>query len=216
MDKLTRAKLAIQKLEACYPDAECSLTPKDPFRLLVAVRLSAQCTDARVNIVCEDLFEKFKTPEDFAYGDIEKLEKIVYPCGFYKVKSKDLMNMSRRLIEHYNGVVPDTIEELLTLPGVGRKSANLIVGDIYGKPAIVCDTHCIRIANRLGLIDTKDPTKAEMALRKIIPPFDGMMFCHRLVWHGRAVCDARRPLCDNCCLFEICERNGIKQDDRKK
>lgn len=216
MDKQKRAKLAIQKLKECYPDAECSLTPKDPFHLLVAVRLSAQCTDARVNIVCEDLFKKYKTPEDFANADIAELEKVIYPCGFYKVKSKDLINMSRRLIEHYDGIVPDTIEELLTLPGVGRKSANLIVGDIYGKPAIVCDTHCIRICNRLGLINTKDPTKAEMELRKIIPPDEGMMFCHRLVWHGRAVCDARRPKCDKCNLFEICERNGIERNENRK
>lgn len=207
MDEKQRALEIVRALKEEYPDAVCSLESRNALELLIATRLSAQCTDARVNIVTKELFSKYKTAEDFANADIADIERIIYSCGFYKTKARDIVNMCKMLIEQYNSVVPDTIEELTKLPGVGRKTANLIVGDIYGKPSIVTDTHCIRISNRLGLADSKDPYKVEMRLRELIPPEESGMFCHRLVYHGRAVCRARGPLCSECCLKNLCKYN---------
>ncbi|MBE5944672.1 MAG: endonuclease III [Lachnospiraceae bacterium] len=212
MTKKQRAIEVIERLKKEYPMAECSLDYDQPWKLLVEVRLAAQCTDARVNEVVKELYAKYPTIEALAYAPVEDIEAIVKPCGLGKSKSKDISACMKILHEEYNDVVPDNLDELLKLPGVGRKSANLIVGDIYGKPAIVTDTHCIRITNRIGLVDNiKDPKKVEMALWKIIPPEEGNDLCHRLVYHGRAVCTARtKPYCDKCCLNEICKKNGVK------
>lgn len=206
MNNKERAEKIVESLEKCYPDAECSLESRDALQLLIATRLSAQCTDQRVNIVTIDLFAKYKTAEDFAKADIKDIEKIIHSCGLYKTKARDIINMSKMLLSDFGGEVPDTIEKLTKLPGVGRKTANLIVSDIYGKPAVVTDTHCIRISNRLGLVDTKDPAKVEKELRAVLPPEKSADFCHRLVYHGRAVCKARKPDCDNCCLKDLCEK----------
>ena len=193
----------IEALETLYPSAECALEYHgDPWRLLVMGRLSAQCTDARVNIVCKELFAVYPDCASMAEADLPTLEKLIYSCGFYKMKAANLRDFSKILLEHYDGRVPDTMEDLLTLPGVGRKIANLILGDIYHKPAIVADTHCIRISNRLGLCDTKDPTKVERALVPLIPGEKSSDFCHRLVWFGRDVCMARSPRCAACPLHE--------------
>lgn len=212
MTKKQRAIEVIERLKKEYPMAECSLDYDQPWKLLVEVRLAAQCTDARVNEVVKGLYAKYPTIEALAYAPVEDIEAIVRPCGLGKSKSKDISACMKILHEEYNDVVPDELDELLKLPGVGRKSANLIVGDIYGKPAIVTDTHCIRITNRIGLVDNiKEPKKVEMALWKIIPPEEGNDLCHRLVYHGRAVCTARtKPYCDKCCLNEICKKNGVK------
>lgn len=210
MKKQERALKIIEALEINYPDAHCSLESRNALELLIATRLSAQCTDERVNIVTKDLFSKYKTAEDFASADISDIEKLIHSCGLYKTKARDIVAMCQKLVDEYNSVVPDTIEELVKLPGVGRKTANLIVGDIYGKPSYVTDTHCIRLSNRLGLSDSKDPYKVEKELRLVIPPEKSGMFCHRLVWHGRAVCKARAPMCDDCCLREYCPRIGVK------
>jgi endonuclease-3 len=206
MTNQERALAAIQKLKELYPDAECSLDyiPEKPYELLISVRLAAQCTDARVNLVTPVLFKKFPTLDSLANAKVEDVEEIVKPCGLYKTKAKDIVAACKMLRDEYNGILPDTVEELTKLPGIGRKTANLIVGDIYGKPAVVCDTHCIRITNRLGLSETKDPVKVEKQLRKILPPEESNMFCHRLVHFGRAVCKARKPDCQNCILSEIC------------
>ncbi len=208
--KKERALKAVEILKELYPDAICSLTASNPFELLVAVRLSAQCTDARVNIVTPALFDRYKTIEDYAGADIKDIEKYIHSCGFYKSKAESIVGMAQRILSDFDGKVPDTIEELITLPGVGRKTANLIVGDIYGKPAIVVDTHCIRITNRIGLVAEKDPKKIEFALKKIIPAEEGSDFCHRLVLFGRDICSARKPLCDECKMREICKRVGVK------
>jgi len=210
MKKKERALKIIEALEINYPDAHCSLESRNALELLIATRLSAQCTDERVNIVTKDLFAKYKTAEDFASADISDIENIIHSCGLYKTKARDIVAMCKMLVNEYNSVVPDTIEELVKLPGVGRKTANLIVGDIYGKPSYVADTHCIRLSNRLGLANSKDPYKVEQELRRVIPPEKSGMFCHRLVWHGRAVCKARAPMCDDCCLREYCPRIGVK------
>ncbi|CDZ25135.1 endonuclease III [[Clostridium] cellulosi] len=210
MNKQERALKIIEALEINYPDAHCSLESRNALELLIATRLSAQCTDERVNIVTKDLFAKYKTAEDFASADISDIENIIHSCGLYKTKARDIVAMCKMLVNEYNSVVPDTIEELVKLPGVGRKTANLIVGDIYGKPSYVADTHCIRLSNRLGLANSKDPYKVEQELRRVIPPEKSGMFCHRLVWHGRAVCKARAPMCDDCCLREYCPRIGVK------
>ncbi len=201
-----RALAAIQKLKELYPDAECSLDyiPEKPYELLISVRLAAQCTDARVNLVTPVLFEKFPTLEALASAQVEEIEEIVKPCGLYKTKARDISATCKMLRDVYGGVLPDTVEELTKLPGIGRKTANLIVGDIYKKPAVVCDTHCIRITNRLGLSDTKDPAKVEKQLWKILPPEESNNFCHRLVHFGRAVCKARKPDCGSCILADIC------------
>lgn len=199
-----KAILVCDELEKLYPDAVCSLVYSKPHELLIATRLSAQCTDARVNIVTKDLFEKFKTIDDFADADIIDIEEIVKPCGLYKTKAKSIKEMCVQLREDYNYTLPDTIEELTKLSGVGRKTANLIMGDIFHKPAIVTDTHCIRICGRLGLTKNKEPVKVENDLRKIVPPEKGSDFCHRLVLFGRDTCKARGEKCSECSLSHLC------------
>lgn len=212
MTKKQRACAIIDLLRQEYPDAECSLDYDEAWKLLVSVRLAAQCTDARVNIVVEGLYAEYPTVEALANAPVEEIERIVKPCGLGKSKAKDISACMKILHEKYNDKVPEDFDALLALPGVGRKSANLIMGDVFGKPAIVTDTHCIRLVNRFGLVDgVKEPKKVEMALWKIIPPEHGNDFCHRLVYHGRAVCTARtKPDCENCCLKEVCKRVGVK------
>ena len=206
MTKKQRALEIIERLKKEYPDAGCTLDYDQAWKLLVSVRLAAQCTDARVNIVVEKLYEKFPDVDALADAPVEEIEAIVKPCGLGHSKARDISACMRMLKEKYNGKVPDDFNKLLKLPGVGRKSANLIMGDVYGKPAIVTDTHCIRLCNRIGLVDgIKDPKKVEMELWKIIPPEESNDFCHRLVDHGRAVCTARTtPHCDMCVLNDIC------------
>ncbi len=216
MAKTKKEKLAleiIERLRVEYPDAECSLDYDQAWKLLVSVRLAAQCTDERVNIIVEKLYEKYPDVEALAAADVEDIEAIVRPCGLGKSKAKDISACMKILRDQYECQVPQTFEELLALPGVGRKSANLIMGDVFGEPAIVTDTHCIRLVNRMGLVDNiKEPKKVEMALWKIIPPEEGNDFCHRLVYHGRAICTARtKPYCDKCCLQDICLKKGIKK-----
>ena len=205
MTKKQRAALAVQALKKEYPLEICSLTYSDPLQLLIATRLAAQCTDARVNLVAPVLFRRFPTLESFCEGPVEDIEEIVRSCGLYKTKARDILAMCRMLRDVYGGAVPDTVEELTKLPGVGRKTANLVVGDIYGKPAVVTDTHCIRICGRLGLSEGKDPLKVERQLWKILPPAEANDFCHRLVLHGRAVCTARNPDCASCCMLPFCK-----------
>lgn len=211
MTKKERAQKAIEILKEVYPEAVCSLTASNPFELLVAVRLSAQCTDARVNLVTPALFEKYKTLDDYCNAKIEDVEKIIRPCGFFKTKAKSIVEMAQQVKNDFNGVVPDTIEDLITLSGVGRKTANLIVGDVYGKESIVVDTHFIRISNRLGLTKEKDPKKIEFEMKKIIDKNEGSDFCHRIVLFGRDTCSARKPKCDICPLKEICKQTGVKK-----
>lgn len=211
---MTKKKLAlevIERLKKEYPDAGCTLDYNEAWKLLVSVRLAAQCTDARVNVVVQDLYAKYPTPEALAAADVDDIEKIVRPCGLGKSKARDISACMKILVEEYGGKVPNDFDALLKLPGVGRKSANLIMGDVFGEPAIVTDTHCIRLVNRIGLVDgIKEPKKVEMALWKIIPPEEGSDFCHRLVYHGRDVCTARtKPFCDKCCLADICAKNGV-------
>ena len=198
------ALLAIESLKKEYPDAICSLVYTDPLQLLIATRLAAQCTDARVNMVTPALFERFKTVDDFANADVAEVEHYIKSCGLYKTKARDIVAMAKVLKEDFGGVVPDTIEQLVTLPGIGRKTANLIVGDIFHKSAVVVDTHCIRITSRLGFHSIKDATKIEKMLREILPPDESNDFCHRLVLHGRAVCQARTPKCKQCCMNSFC------------
>ena len=211
---MTKKELAleiIQRLKEAYPDAGCTLDYNEAWKLLVSVRLAAQCTDARVNVVVQDLYAKYPTVEALAEAEPEEIEAIVRPCGLGKSKARDISACMRMLRDEYGGKVPDDFNTLLRLPGVGRKSANLIMGDVFGKPAIVTDTHCIRLTNRMGLVDgIKEPKKVEMALWKIIPPEEGSDFCHRLVMHGREVCTARtKPYCDRCCLKDICPKIGV-------
>lgn len=198
---------AIYALKKEYPDAICSLNYSDPFELLVATRLSAQCTDARVNMVTPALFERFKGINAFADADVEEVGEYIKSCGLYKTKAKDLVKMAQQLREDFNSTVPDNIEDLTTLSGVGRKTANLIVGDVYKKPAVVVDTHCIRITRRLGLHNEKDAGKIEKILKSILPPEESNDFCHRLVLFGRETCTARSPKCDTCPLSEFCPKN---------
>lgn len=207
MRKKERALAIIELLKKEYPNTGCSLEYDDPWKLLVSVRLAAQCTDARVNVVVKDLYSKFPTVEALAKASVEDIEAIVRPCGLGKSKAKDISGTMKILYEKYDGKVPDNFDKLMELPGVGRKSANLIMGDIFGEPAIVTDTHCIRLVNRFGLVNNiKDPKKVEMELWKIIPPEEGNDFCHRLVDHGREICTARtKPYCDRCCLKEVCK-----------
>lgn len=211
MDKKELTWEIIQRLKAEYPDAGCTLDYNEAWKLLVSVRLAAQCTDARVNVVVEKLYEKFPDIQSLAEAKVEEIEEIVRPCGLGKSKAWDISACMKILQEEYGGVVPENFDALLKLPGVGRKSANLIMGDVFGKPAIVTDTHCIRLVNRFGLVDQiKDPKKVEMALWKLVPPEEGSDFCHRLVYHGRDVCTARtKPYCDRCCLEDICGKCGI-------
>lgn len=206
------AKEIIERLKAEYPDAECSLEYDEAWKLLVSVRLAAQCTDERVNIIVEKLYEKYPDVKSLADADVDKIEEIVRPCGLGRSKAKDISACMKILRDKYDCQIPKTFDELLALPGVGRKSANLIMGDVFGEPAIVTDTHCIRLVNRMGLVDGfTEPKKVEMALWKIIPPEEGNDFCHRLVYHGRAVCTARTtPYCEKCCLNDICKKNGVK------
>ena len=211
MTKKQRALEIIDRLKKEYPDADCTLDYDQAWKLLVSVRLAAQCTDARVNMVTPVLFGKYPTLQALAEADEQDISDIVRSCGFYKTKSHDISQTCKILVRDYDGVVPDTVEELIKLPGIGRKTANLVVGDVYGKPAVVCDTHCIRITNLLGLTDTKDPAKCETELRAILDPAESNNFCHRLVLHGRAVCIARRPQCEKCVLREICAHaQGVK------
>ncbi len=205
MEKKEIALKAVEELKRLYPDAICSLEADDPFQLLVATRLSAQCTDARVNLVTPALFAKYPTVQAFADADIKDVEELIHSCGFFRQKAKDIVGMAKDIIEKFHCKVPDTIEALTTLPGVGRKTANLIVGDVYNKPAVVADTHLIRISNRLGLTDTKDPLKVELQMKALLPPEESNDFCHRAVLHGRALCDARKPKCVSCPLNYFCK-----------
>ena len=211
---MTKEELAlevIRRLKEEYPLADCTLDYDQAWKLLVSVRLAAQCTDARVNVVVQDLYAKFPTVEALAGAEVDEIEAIVKPCGLGRSKARDISACMTILHEEYGDKVPDDFNALLKLPGVGRKSANLIMGDVFGKPAIVTDTHCIRLTNRIGLVDNiKEPKKVEMALWKIIPPKEGSDFCHRLVYHGREVCTARTtPYCEKCCLADICQKNGV-------
>lgn len=195
----------LSALKALYPDALCALHFGKDYELMIAVRLSAQCTDARVNLVTPALFAKYPTLEAFAQADIADVEQMVHSCGFYKHKARDIVLACQMLLRDYGGRVPDNMDDLLKLPGVGRKTANLLLGDIYHKEAYVCDTHCIRICGKLGLSQGKDPQKVEMQLRKVIPPEESSDFCHRIVLHGRAVCTARNPKCSQCTLAPFCD-----------
>ena len=211
MTKKERALLAVEALKKEYPDAICSLVAENEFELLVATRLSAQCTDARVNLVTPALFAKYRTVEDYANAELSDIEELIRSCGFYHDKAKSIIGMAQKIISDFGGKVPDNIEDLTSLPGVGRKTANLICGDIYGKPAVVADTHLIRITNLLGLVETKDPYKVELELKKLLPPADSNDFCHRCVLHGRAVCIARRPQCDKCCMAPFCKSAALQK-----
>ena len=212
MTKKQRALVIIERLKKEYPDAACTLDYEEAWKLLVSVRLAAQCTDARVNVIVKGLFEKYPDVNALAEAEVSEIEEIVRPCGLGKSKARDISACMKMLRDEYEGKVPDDFDALLKLPGVGRKSANLIMGDVFGKPAIVTDTHCIRLSNRMGLVaGIKEPKKVEMALWKIIPPEEGSDFCHRLVIHGREVCTARtKPYCDRCCLADICPKKGIE------
>ncbi len=210
MTKKERALLAIEKLKKLYPEVKCTLNYSSPHEMLFATQMSAQCTDARVNIVTETLFKKYPDLESFAKADYEELCEDIRSTGFYRNKAKNIILAAQRLLDEYDGVVPDTMEELLTLPGTGRKTANLVLGDIYKKPAVVVDTHCMRLARRLGLTKEETPEKIEMDLKKLIPPEEQLDLCHRFVNHGRLVCIARNPKC------EICEiKNECREYNRK-
>lgn len=202
----------IDRLKKEYPDAGCTLDYNDAWKLLVSVRLAAQCTDARVNVVVQDLYKKYPDIDSLANADVEDIEAIVRPCGLGKSKARDISACMKMLRDEYDSRVPDDFQALLRLPGVGRKSANLIMGDVFGKPAIVTDTHCIRLVNRMGLVDgVKEPKKVEMELWKLIPPEEGSDFCHRLVYHGRDICTARtKPHCEICCVADICLKQGVE------
>lgn len=207
LDKKHLALQIIERLKAEYPDARCTLEYGEAWKLLVSVRLAAQCTDARVNVVVQDLYASFPDVNALAEAPVEEIEKIVRPCGLGNSKARDISACMKLLRDKYDGRVPDDFDKLLELPGVGRKSANLVMGDVFGKPAIVTDTHCIRLTNRMGLVKVKEPKKVEMELWKLIPPEEGNDFCHRLVEHGRVVCTARTtPYCDKCCIKDICAR----------
>lgn len=209
--KMELAAVVIDRLAKEYPDADCTLDYDQAWKLLVSVRLAAQCTDARVNVVVEKLFAEYPSIDALAEATPEEIEAYVHPCGLGKSKARDISACMRMLRDKFDSQVPDDFDALLSLPGVGRKSANLIMGDVFGKPAMVTDTHCIRLCNRIGLVDNcKDPKKVEMMLWKIIPPEEGSDLCHRFVLHGREVCTARtHPYCDKCCMNDICAKNGV-------
>ncbi len=209
MTKQEVAQKAVDALKAEYPDALCSLDYQDPLQLLISTRLAAQCTDARVNQVTPALFARFPTLEDFCEGTEEEIGGLIHSCGFFRAKARDILAACRKIRDDFGGQVPDNMEDLLSLPGVGRKTANLILGDIFHKPAVVTDTHCIRIAGRLGLTATKVPEKVERDLRELLPPEESNNFCHRLVLHGRAVCTARSAKCGQCCMQEFCPKTGV-------
>lgn len=204
MTNKERALAAVDALKKEYPDAVCSLVYTQPLQLLIATRLAAQCTDARVNMVTPKLFDTYKTVDDFAQANVEDVQQLIKSCGLYKTKARDIVAMCTALRDRFGGNVPDTVEQLVTLPGVGRKTANLVVGDIFNKPAVVVDTHCIRITSRLGFHSIKDAAKIEKILRELLPPEESNDFCHRIVLHGRAVCTARSPKCSICCMQNIC------------
>lgn len=212
MTKKERAILTCEALEKIYPDVKCSLEFSKPYELMIAARLSAQCTDARVNIVTKTLFKKYPTLEDFAKADLAQLEQDVKPCGFYHTKAKSIKEMANQLIDNFGGEIPQTMEELLTISGIGRKTANLMLGDVYGKPAIVTDTHFIRITGRIGLTLNKEPKKVEADLVKLIPPEISSHFCHQIVQFGRDICKARKPECSMCPCTEFCRffKNSVK------
>ena len=210
MTKRERAVQAVERLKALYPQAKCSLEAFTPLQLLIATRLSAQCTDARVNLVTPVLFKRYPDAEALANAAVEDVSEIIKSCGLYKTKAKEIVGIARMVRDVYGGTVPDTVEELTRLPGVGRKTANLICGDVYGKPAVVTDTHLIRIAGRIGLTAAKDPYKVEMELKKLLPPEESNDFCHRVVQFGRDVCNARKPACEGCPLTGICLQKGVK------
>ena len=205
-EKKEKLNKIFELLEIKYPDAICSLVADDPFHLLVATRLSAQCTDARVNLITPALFAKFPTPQAFADAKIEQVEELIKSCGLYHSKAKDLVALGKTLVEKFDSKVPDTMEDLTSLPGIGRKTANLILGDVFGKPAVVTDTHFIRLCNRMGFVNTKEPRKVEDAMRKLLPPEKSNDFCHRTVLHGREICTARSPKCEICPIKEICAK----------
>lgn len=205
------ALLAIEALKQEYPDALCSLEYTDPLQLLIATRLAAQCTDARVNQVTPALFARFPTLEAFCEGTEEEVGELIHSCGFFRAKARDILGACRKIRDDFGGQVPDNMEDLLSLPGVGRKTANLLLGDVFHKPAVVTDTHCIRISGRLGLTKTKVPEKVERDLRAVLPPEESNDFCHRLVLHGRAVCTARSAKCGACRLSEFCPKVGVEE-----
>ena len=206
MRKTERVQEAVKRLEELYPQAICSLDYKDAFQLLIATRLSAQCTDKRVNLVTPDLFKEFPNAEKMAKANINRVEELIKTCGLYKTKAKDLILISQRLVNDFGGKVPDNIEDLTTLSGVGRKTANLVCGDVYGKPAVVCDTHFIRICNRLGFVESENPLKVEIEMRRLLPPEKSNDFCHRTVLFGRDICTARNAKCEECILADICPK----------
>lgn len=216
MTKKERAIKAINALKIKYPEAKCSLNAKTPFELLVATRLSAQCTDARVNIVTPELFKKLPEPRDFMNAPVEEIENLIKSCGLYKTKARDLKKLGEVLCSQYGGELPRSLEELIKLPGIGRKTANLICGDVYGMPAVVADTHCIRISGRLGLTDTTDPKKVELELKKILPPNESNDFCHRLVLFGRDTCKAPNPRCEECPMQDFCPKHNLKKKGKKE
>jgi len=195
----------IRLLEECYPEPYCALEYEKDYELLFSARLAAQCTDARVNIVAPVLFRRYPTLKSIAEADMSELEEIIHPCGFFRIKARDIIAAASMLLSDFGGSVPDTMEKLLRLPGVGRKTANLILGDVHNQPAVVVDTHCIRLSNRIGFVSGMDPVKIETALREVLPPEKSSDFCHRLVLHGRAVCTARKPACGLCCIAGVCE-----------
>lgn len=210
MTKKERVLALRELLDKAYPEVRCSLNYTTPVEMLIATQLSAQCTDARVNIVTEKLFERYRSAEDFANADLEELQEYIKSAGFYKNKSKNIIACCKRLVEVYGGQVPDTMEDLLTLPGTGRKTANLVLGDIFGKPAVVVDTHCMRLARRIGLTKEEEPAKIEADLKKIVPEDYQLRLCHQFVYHGRAVCTARKPNCEACPIASVCKRVGVK------
>ena len=209
MRKEQRVIATVEALEKLYPEAICSLEYSDPFQLLIATRLSAQCTDKRVNMVTPDLFAEFPTAEKMANAPLSRVEELIKTCGLYKTKAKDLIGIGKAITENFGGRVPDSIEELTTLPGVGRKTANLVCGDIYGKPAVVTDTHFIRICNRLGFVKTVNPLQVEAQMHRLLPPEKSNDFCHRTVLFGRDICVARRPKCEMCPLGEFCPQKMV-------
>lgn len=210
MRKKERTIEAVKRLEALYPEAVCSLAYTDAFQLLIATRLSAQCTDKRVNMVTPALFAEFPDAKSMGEAPLSRVEELIKTCGLYKTKAKDLVAIGKEITERFGGNVPDTIDELTTLPGIGRKTANLVCGDIYGKPAVVTDTHFIRLCNRLGLVETTNPLLVEKQMRKLLPPEKSNDFCHRTVLFGRDVCTARKTHCENCVLADICPKKVVK------
>ena len=215
---MTKKEIALSAVEALkneYPDAKCSLDYQTPLQLLIATRLSAQCTDARVNLVTPALFERFPSAGSLAEAEPSEVAEYIKSCGLYKTKSKDLVAMAKMLVSEFGGGVPDNIDDLTKLPGIGRKTANLICGDVFGKPAVVVDTHCIRITKRLGLHTQTDQKKIELELKKLLPPDESNDFCHRLVLHGRAVCTARSPKCESCCMKEFCRQRDVAPNSEK-